>query len=115
MRISDWSSDVCSSDLPPVLVEIEPVDTNQRALRKLVLLTAGLPRMIGDPVFAGVIEIIHHVGNVPNKGLIDAGDHHWRNPILRPSCPSERITSSSPIRSSSRTSEAVMHRANGRP
>src|SRR3546814_9034067 len=28
MRISDWSSDVCSSDLPVALVQVEPVDAD---------------------------------------------------------------------------------------
>src|SRR3546814_10097860 len=50
MRISDWSSDVCSSDLPSIRGSARPVDMAQVALRIQAIAHALLENLrIGEP------------------------------------------------------------------
>src|SRR3546814_9514593 len=96
MRISDWSSDVCSSDLPayrvgivavageecqrrrhPVL-ELDPVEPAQRVVHRLGVLLAGVIG-IGD-----LAERLRH----RQQHLVDEGDR-----LRRPHMRSEEHTS----------------------
>src|SRR3546814_12585536 len=45
MRISDWSSDVCSSDLSRMTISVLTVDDEPLALRRLELILAKLPEV----------------------------------------------------------------------
>src|SRR3546814_5734750 len=54
MRISDWSSDVCSSDLPDVLVVIPTIPGRNDLLKRAV---ASIREDMGHVVVAGAIEV----------------------------------------------------------
>src|SRR3546814_13347968 len=54
MRISDWSSDVCSSDLPDVLVVIPTIPGRDDLLKRAV---ASIREDMGHVVVAGAIEV----------------------------------------------------------
>src|SRR3546814_9937160 len=60
MRISDWSSDVCSSDLTIDLQEIRPVVRDTSVLRHLLATSDSLPE---DTVFI-VATALDFGGNV---------------------------------------------------
>src|SRR3546814_18161807 len=77
MRISDWSSDVCSSDLP--VREIDAV----AALARLLVQCAARPDIIGDVgysdyrlISAGVVAAL--IGGGP-EGIVEIARVHWIN------------------------------------
>src|SRR3546814_12099269 len=66
MRISDWSSDVCSSDLP--LVEIHPDDGS-----RLGLTDGGLAR-VETPQGDSLYRVTFHAGQRPGELFVPI---HW--------------------------------------
>src|SRR3546814_4458905 len=90
MRISDWSSDVCSSDLPPV-VEDQQVDAGQRLEQPgVAAVAAGERQGLEEPgqavvedgavVAAGLVAegagdpALAHTGRPGDQQVVPAGD-----------------------------------------
>src|SRR3546814_7668522 len=59
MRISDWSSDVCSSDLPPrqIVIEHRDDEIGRRLLDPLPQPDMALPPHFGDPLAVGDLMV----------------------------------------------------------
>src|SRR3546814_9387183 len=55
MRISDWSSDVCSSDLKRVAVEVESVPLRRQGERAATIERLGI---LADPAMGGAIALL---------------------------------------------------------
>src|SRR3546814_5743654 len=77
MRISDWSSDVCSSDLPLVLVVLIGGVFTDRYDRRWLLIGADLFRaaaigLLGLLSIGGMLEVWHVVALIAFVGLGDA-------------------------------------------
>src|SRR3546814_6233409 len=99
MRISDWSSDVCSSDLHRIVVpdlELDPLeaillDRAEAALDEL-LLGEGAPADIGiigfEPRAGGAAEQLpqrqaRFLGKQIPQGDVDRGEREMRDPGAR--------------------------------
>src|SRR3546814_5079710 len=63
MRISDWSSDVCSSDLDAHPLVGEPLERRTRGVapRVVVVPPAGVERVAGEALDAGDARELRHV------------------------------------------------------
>src|SRR3546814_18617860 len=77
MRISDWSSDVCSSDLPLVLFVLIGGVFTDRYDRRWLLIGADLVRaaaigLLGLLSIGGMLEVWHVVALIAFVGLGDA-------------------------------------------
>src|SRR3546814_16048745 len=71
MRISDWSSDVCSSDLHPVQVTavLEKVETDMGT-------TGGILVRHDIPSRKGLVEDEHEVRDLQSQWVVDMGRGH---------------------------------------
>src|SRR3546814_20475608 len=71
MRISDWSSDVCSSDLHPVQVTavLEKVETDMGT-------TGGILVRHAIPSRQGLVEDEQEVRDLPSRWVVDMGRGH---------------------------------------
>src|SRR3546814_15963297 len=66
MRISDWSSDVCSSDLIQIAIDQRCRNADQQAKRKAV--GAGDPELAGDLAYGiGTGELVGGQGSYSNS------------------------------------------------
>src|SRR3546814_3145596 len=65
MRISDWSSDVCSTDLPVTVADILCESTNQVAALAGVQL--GRQSQLILPRYLGVLTLLRCLGRVPQR------------------------------------------------
>src|SRR3546814_11865381 len=108
MRISDWSSDVCSSDLDMVELRIAHMGVD---LRRVADAAGGQPEAIDRPVEIMLPIALPERHPLAHRGLIDldrlgaggfAIDHLFpdRSPVLAARSPARRI------RSEIRTDEA---------
>src|SRR3546814_4423419 len=86
MRISDWSSDVCSSDLRsfPSIEDLEPADIEDFGLHSVLLdFTAGME----NPAVAymgsalrrecDIEGEIHYINDVPSRSLLSRLTDHY--------------------------------------
>src|SRR3546814_7735267 len=81
MRISDWSSDVCSSDLADLVVAVARVAVRAAGAlqdRQHQRLDAGLAVAAGDGDHPGGAGVLHRRGERGQRAL-GVGDQHLRD------------------------------------
>src|SRR3546814_6362938 len=69
MRISDWSSDVCSSDLLHSAIVVEKRDTLKSWTVLLAILTFSLSLLGTFLVRSGVLNSVHAFATDPTRGV----------------------------------------------
>src|SRR3546814_3737526 len=116
MRISDWSSDVCSSDLPPRRLDpvdryghlwpiVAPADLQMIEMQRHARRSADRQRFVH--AFEEAVALAAQMGGVPPAApRRRAGDRH------QPRCPGRSEETTSEIQSLMRTSDPVfcMHK-----
>src|SRR3546814_3533201 len=103
MRISDWSSDVCSSDLRsfPSIEDLEPADIEDFGPHSVLLdFTAGME----NPAVAymgsalrrecDIEGEIHYINDVPSRSLLSCLTDHYLQIIANRDRKSTRLNSS---------------------
>src|SRR3546814_1293316 len=82
MRISDWSSDVCSSDLMPLVVTAHGYDATVTA-REHARRTEGLWYLMLKPVLMRYVDGIICVSNWIRQCLLEAGYPEGKLRVIR--------------------------------
>src|SRR3546814_1152853 len=84
MRISDWSSDVCSSDLPDLAqVDVQNRLSNVTARLPAAVMDQGLKVSQENSNFLMVVTVSSEDGSMEQAGLADYVTRNIQNPMSR--------------------------------
>src|SRR3546814_1448505 len=78
MRISDWSSDVCSSDLFPVEAAFMPCMMHGLVRKRGIVVVGGMERFKSRHLDIVVAGVVIGLRSADANGCVDAREHHFK-------------------------------------